>query len=120
MRGTLPGLRFPTVREASLAEKWYHSAPFARFRGTAWMAEPCRSCERREIEGGCRCQALALTGDSARNDPACALSADHALLAGAARLKKRDPISSTARISPHRRDCPSPNSRQPCGERPGT
>ena len=43
---TLPGLVFPTVIEASLAEIWYRSAAFARFRGTAWMPEPCRSCER--------------------------------------------------------------------------
>jgi PqqA peptide cyclase len=81
---TLPGLRFPTVAEAGLSEIWYHSEAFARFRGTAWMAEPCRSCERREIDwGGCRCQAFALTGDAARTDPACALSPDHFLLAAA-------------------------------------
>jgi PqqA peptide cyclase len=83
---TLPGLRFPTVGEASLTDIWYHSAAFARFRGTAWMAEPCRSCERREIDwGGCRCQSFALTGDPARTDPACELSADHSLLADARR-----------------------------------
>jgi pyrroloquinoline quinone biosynthesis protein E len=81
---TLPDLRFPTVAEASLSEIWYHSAAFTRFRGTAWMAEPCRSCERRELDwGGCRCQAFALTGDAGRTDPACALSPDHALLAAA-------------------------------------
>jgi pyrroloquinoline quinone biosynthesis protein E len=45
------------------------------------MPEPCRSCERREIDwGGCRCQAFALTGDAARTDPACALSPDRELL----------------------------------------
>jgi PqqA peptide cyclase len=83
---TLPGLRFPTVADASLSEIWYHSPAFAHFRGTAWMAEPCRSCERREIDwGGCRCQAFALTGDAARTDPACSLSPDHALLADARR-----------------------------------
>ena len=83
---TLPGLRFPTVGDASLADIWYHSAAFTRFRGTAWMTEPCRSCERREIDwGGCRCQAFALTGDPAHTDPVCALSADHALLAKARR-----------------------------------
>jgi pyrroloquinoline quinone biosynthesis protein E len=81
---TLPDLNFPTVGEATLSEIWYQSAAFERFRGTAWMAEPCRSCERREIDwGGCRCQAFALTGDAARTDPACALSADHQLLATA-------------------------------------
>ena len=82
---TLPGLRFPNVAEASLSGIWYGSPAFARFRGTDWMPEPCRSCERREIDwGGCRCQAFALTGDAARTDPVCALSPDHALMAEAA------------------------------------
>jgi pyrroloquinoline quinone biosynthesis protein E len=81
---TLPGLDFPNVAEASLADIWYHSPAFERFRGTDWMPEPCRSCERREIDwGGCRCQAFALTGDAGRTDPACALSPDHELLVGA-------------------------------------
>jgi pyrroloquinoline quinone biosynthesis protein E len=45
------------------------------------MAEPCRSCDRREIDwGGCRCQAFALTGDAGRTDPACALAPDHSLM----------------------------------------
>jgi pyrroloquinoline quinone biosynthesis protein E len=78
---TLPGLRFSNVAEAGLAEIWQSDPAFLRFRGTAWMAEPCRSCERREIDwGGCRCQAFALLGEAARTDPACALSPDHALL----------------------------------------
>jgi PqqA peptide cyclase len=78
---SLAGLDFPSVHAAGLREIWYEDAAFRRFRGTEWMAEPCRSCERREIDfGGCRCQAFALTGDAARTDPACALSADHALL----------------------------------------
>jgi pyrroloquinoline quinone biosynthesis protein E len=82
---TLPGFAWPSVRETPLAEIWNHSEPFARYRGTAWMPEPCRSCDRREIDwGGCRCQAFALTGDAARTDPACALSPDHALMAQAA------------------------------------
>jgi pyrroloquinoline quinone biosynthesis protein E len=78
---TLPGLRFANVREADLAEIWYRDPGLARFRGTGWMPEPCRSCDRRELDwGGCRCQAFALTGDAARADPACALAPDHALL----------------------------------------
>ena len=45
------------------------------------MPQPCRSCDRREIDwGGCRCQAFALTGDAGRVDPACELSPDHHLL----------------------------------------
>jgi pyrroloquinoline quinone biosynthesis protein E len=81
---TLAGIDFPTVAEASLLDIWYRSSAFERFRGTDWMPEPCRSCERREIDwGGCRCQAFALTGDAARTDPACALSPDRELLVGA-------------------------------------
>jgi PqqA peptide cyclase len=81
---TLIDLAFPTVEQASLSEIWYRSAAFERFRGTSWMPEPCRSCDRREIDwGGCRCQAFALTGNAARTDPACALSPDHDLLTGA-------------------------------------
>jgi pyrroloquinoline quinone biosynthesis protein E len=45
------------------------------------MPEPCRSCERREIDwGGCRCQAFALVGDAAATDPVCGLSPDHAVV----------------------------------------
>jgi pyrroloquinoline quinone biosynthesis protein E len=81
---TLPGLHFPRVVEKSLGDIWRADAAFARFRGTEWMCEPCRSCERREIDwGGCRCQAFALTGDAARTDPACALSPDHDVLIAA-------------------------------------
>jgi pyrroloquinoline quinone biosynthesis protein E len=76
---TIPGLRFPSVRESSLKEIWHDSAAFQRFRGSAWMPEPCRSCERRELDwGGCRCQALALTGDAAATDPVCEKSPHHA------------------------------------------
>jgi PqqA peptide cyclase len=80
---TVPGLHFPSVAEASLAAIWLQDLAFERFRGTAWMPDLCRSCERREIDWGCRCQAFVLTGDATRTDPACALSPDHALLAEA-------------------------------------
>ena len=80
----LPGLRFPNVDAMSLAEIWRDNPAFARFRGTDWMPDPCRNCERREIDwGGCRCQAFTLTGDAARTDPACEFSPDHDLLASA-------------------------------------
>lgn len=86
----LPGLSFPSVREAALADIWYRSDAFNRFRGTAWMAEPCRSCERRTVDwGGCRCQAFLLTGDAARTDPVCALSSDHGLVEDARRKAER-------------------------------
>jgi pyrroloquinoline quinone biosynthesis protein E len=45
------------------------------------MPEPCRSCDRRtEDFGGCRCQALLLTGDPTATDPACTLTPAHALI----------------------------------------
>ena len=86
---TIPGLSFWSVREHGLAEIWTRSPAFAAFRGTEWMQEPCRTCERREIDfGGCRCQAMAIAGDAAATDPACALSPLHptmvALAEGAA------------------------------------
>ncbi|MFC3574503.1 pyrroloquinoline quinone biosynthesis protein PqqE [Streptomyces yaanensis] len=75
-----------SVREHSLAWIWEHSPLFRRFRGTDWMPEPCRSCERRELDfGGCRCQAFQLTGDAARTDPVCHLSPDHGIVAAAVR-----------------------------------
>ncbi|MBC7802167.1 MAG: pyrroloquinoline quinone biosynthesis protein PqqE [Gemmatimonadaceae bacterium] len=81
---TLPGFDFPSVRTTSLGAIWREDAGFARFRGTAWMPEPCQSCDQREIDwGGCRCQAFALTGDAGATDPACALSPDHFMMADA-------------------------------------
>lgn len=77
----IPGLDFPNVREAALPEIWFHAPVFQRFRGTRWMPEPCRSCDRREIDfGGCRCQAFLLTGDPGATDPVCHLSVDHHLV----------------------------------------
>ena len=86
---TISSMRFDAVRDKPLAWIWHHSEAFNAFRGTGWMAEPCRSCERRELDwGGCRCQAFALTGDAANTDPACDLSPHHeaifALAAGEA------------------------------------
>ena len=81
---SLPGIAFPTVRDSALADIWYRSEAFNRFRGTDWMAEPCRSCDRREIDwGGCRCQAFLLAGDAGRADPVCALSPDHGMIEAA-------------------------------------
>jgi pyrroloquinoline quinone biosynthesis protein E len=46
------------------------------------MQEPCRSCERRDLDwGGCRCQAMAISGDAAATDPACVKSPLHARMA---------------------------------------
>ena len=77
----IPGMRFENVRHTPLRQIWESSEAFERFRGEDWMAEPCRSCERRtQDHGGCRCQAFLLTGRAEATDPACSLSPDHALV----------------------------------------
>jgi PqqA peptide cyclase len=95
---SIPGLPIENVRERSLAEIWFESELFQRFRGTDWMQEPCRSCPlgRQEVDhGGCRCQALALTGDAAATDPVCHLSPDHHVVV-AAREAANGPASAPA------------------------
>ncbi len=80
----LPGLDLPNVRAADIRSIWYDSAAFNRFRGQAWMKEPCRSCpERSKDFGGCRCQAYLLTGDPDNADPVCELSPHHGLVSEA-------------------------------------
>ena len=82
---TIPDMTFESVGEKALLEIWQQSEAFTRFRGTGWMPEPCRSCDQREIDwGGCRCQALALTGNAAATDPVCDKSPDHERIAALA------------------------------------
>jgi len=79
--GVIPGLAFDSVRDHSLRWLWDESPAFRRFRGEDWMPEPCRSCERRaEDFGGCRCQAMLLTGDPNATDPACSKAPAHRLI----------------------------------------
>jgi len=80
----IPGLEFENAREKTLQWIWQESPSFCRFRGEDWMPEPCRSCDRRtEDFGGCRCQALLVTGDPAATDPACSLAPAHHLIEAA-------------------------------------
>jgi pyrroloquinoline quinone biosynthesis protein E len=88
----LPGIEFPNVRRASLEYVWYESDAFSRFRGDAWMKEPCRSCpEKGRDFGGCRCQAYLLTGDAANADPVCDKSPHHHLVTEAVERAARAP-----------------------------
>ncbi|MBM7809081.1 pyrroloquinoline quinone biosynthesis protein E [Geodermatophilus bullaregiensis] len=97
---TLP-LPRASVREHSLGWIWERSPLFQSFRGTAWMPDPCRSCERRELDfGGCRCQAFQLTGDAARTDPVCHLSPDHGVVADAVRAANEAPWPGDAVLTP--------------------
>lgn len=75
---TIAHLTFDNVREKSLSEIWETSASFRAFRGLDWMEEPCRSCDRKELDwGGCRCQAFLFAGRAEATDPACSLSPLH-------------------------------------------
>ncbi len=102
----LPGLSFPNVKEHSLRDIWFDSEGFNRYRGTAWMKEPCSSCDQREVDlGGCRCQAYMLANDPAAADPVCVKSPHHHLVveavenAGKPKVQEhplvfRDPVNS--------------------------
>ena len=85
---SIPGFTPPNARDHSLAEIWFESELFNAFRGTGWMQEPCVSCplgRQHEDFGGCRCQALALTGDAAATDPVCGFSPHHDVITAARR-----------------------------------
>jgi pyrroloquinoline quinone biosynthesis protein E len=88
----ITGLTFDNVREHSLQWIWENSPAFQRFRGDAWMKEPCRSCPRKAVDfGGCRCQAFALTGDAANTDPVCTLTPLRRLIDDALLEPERSP-----------------------------
>jgi pyrroloquinoline quinone biosynthesis protein E len=95
----IPGLEFENVREQTLEHIWRESSSFQRFRGEEWMPEPCRSCDRRtEDFGGCRCQALLLTGDATATDPACSLAPTHHIVEAA--LLKANSTTTTSQPVP--------------------
>jgi pyrroloquinoline quinone biosynthesis protein E len=97
---TLP-LPRASVREDSLETIWDDSPMFTAFRGTDWMPDPCRTCERRELDfGGCRCQAFQLTGDAARTDPVCHLSPDHEIVVEAVRAANEAQRSTDVALVP--------------------
>ena len=98
----IPGLTFPNVRDASLESIWFNAPVFQRFRGTDWMPEPCRSCERREIDfGGCRCQAFLLTGNPTATDPVCHLSPLHPVVERALLEPPREAVTLQFRVFTH-------------------
>lgn len=97
----LPGLVLPNVKDTPLREIWYESDAFNRFRGLAWMKEPCRSCDEKEHDlGGCRCQAYLLTGDAANADPVCDKSPSHDTVVQVVNVARRAAAASQAREQP--------------------
>lgn len=105
---TISGMTFDNVRHHDLRWIWHESQAFQRFRGTNWMPEPCRSCERRVIDfGGCRCQAMALLGDAASTDPACSRSPHHDKIFTLARDEAAAPAPELIYRRPQRQRLPS-------------
>ncbi len=69
--GFLP-LMAGSVRERSLAEIYRETSVFTGLREPARLKGRCGRCEYREICGGSRSRAYALTGDALETDPWCA------------------------------------------------
>jgi radical SAM protein len=59
------------VRKQSLADLYRHSPLFVGLRDTANLKGKCGVCEFREICGGSRARAYALTGDMFAEEPCC-------------------------------------------------
>jgi len=96
----LPDLDFPNVRDYDLRWIWYDSPGFNKYRGDAWMKEPCRSCpDKVKDYGGCRCQAYLLTGDATNADPVCGLSPHHKLV-GDVVDKAHMPFATAVEVKP--------------------
>ena len=90
---TVPGLEFDNVRSKKLADIWLNGQAFQKYRGTSWMKEPCKGCPRAELDfGGCRCQAMAFTGDATNTDPACKFSPHHAAFVAAAERESAEAV----------------------------
>jgi pyrroloquinoline quinone biosynthesis protein E len=103
----IPGMRFENVKNAGAREIWETSEAFRKFRGQEWMPEPCKNCDRRDEDfGGCRCQALLLTGDAAATDPVCSLSPQHMKVDSILALVNGP--SPEASLKPHWRYRPNP------------
>jgi AdoMet-dependent heme synthase len=68
--GFLP-LRGGNVREDSLAEIYRHSPLFVALRDSSKLKGKCGVCEFREICGGSRSRAYAITGDPFAEEPCC-------------------------------------------------
>ena len=68
--GFLP-LKAGNVRERSLADIYRHSPLFVSLRRTENLKGKCGICEFREVCGGSRARAFALTGDALAEEPRC-------------------------------------------------
>lgn len=69
--GFLP-LTVGSVRESSLIDLYRDSKLFRELRDPALLKGKCGACEFRQVCGGSRARAYALTGDHLAEDPCCA------------------------------------------------
>ena len=66
------------VRKESLQELYRHSPLFTALRDTHNLRGKCGRCEFREVCGGSRARAYALTGDAFAEEPCCVWQPGHA------------------------------------------
>ena len=102
--GVIPDLIFDNVQSRPLRWIWEESGAFQRFRGEDWMPDPCRTCDRRQEDfGGCRCQAMLLTGNAGATDPVCSLAPGRQLVDAVIERANAAPLNAPAwvyRIDP--------------------
>ena len=102
--GVIPDLIFDNVQSRLLRWIWEESGAFQRFRGEDWMPDPCRTCDRRQEDfGGCRCQAMLLTGNAGATDPVCSLAPGRQLVDAVIERANAAPLNAPAwvyRIDP--------------------
>jgi radical SAM protein len=68
--GFLP-IHAGNIRETSLSEIYRHAPIFKSLRDTSQLEGKCGACEYKEICGGSRARAYALTGDALAEEPCC-------------------------------------------------
>jgi radical SAM protein len=81
--GFLP-LKAGNIRQQSLAEIYRHSPLFTALRRTENLKGKCGVCEFREVCGGSRARAYALTGDPFAEEPCCVWQPKNAEVASGA------------------------------------
>jgi len=69
--GYLP-VKCGNILETTLAQIWHGSKDLARMRDSSGLEGKCGICDYREVCGGCRARAYALTGNYMAQEPFCA------------------------------------------------
>ncbi len=64
------------IRETAFPEIWANSELFRQLRAVDAYHGKCHACQYRQVCGGCRARAYALTGDALGEDPLCPYEPD--------------------------------------------